>query len=412
MKEMDDFQFDKTIRNKTKDYEAPGFDPQSLAALHYQMASHYKAPWLTRYRRELLVATGLLLFTAIIILIQWRMNRELRETIDDNQRDLKLQRREIAELRLTLSEAGTAIDTVWIPRYVDTESPMVRNLFQRIAALQISLQAFARESDIASSYPMTSGQTIQFTVPDQSKTRRVEPRHRPARVERVQPVRHVREKSAAKLSPRTIRQLEKHRANGIGIFAGPSMEFSGGAYSMGSGSKGVSPGLMMDMIISPSFSLEIGLHYHKRYYEIDGTDFSEKVWPGHDPSLGPFEAVEIDSWMIEQPLNLKYHHPLNMKNRFLIGLGYSNVIYTRQELEYIHYLNQDPSIEVNKVYENSELSITGGTVNVFLGYRATNKRNRAFELTLNYKKGIEPSGIEQVRKSYFGFRGVYWWKLR
>ena len=91
MKEMDDRQFDKTIRDKTRDYEAPGFDPESLAALHYQMASHYKAPWFMRYRTELFVTTSLLLLTAIIVLTQWRMNHLLHETIDRNQDNLKQQ---------------------------------------------------------------------------------------------------------------------------------------------------------------------------------------------------------------------------------------------------------------------------------------------------------------------------------
>lgn len=291
---------------------------------------------------------------------------------------------------------------------------MVRKLFSRIAALQSLLQSLDRKSDAASTYAMPSPETLLFPSANQNKTRRVEPRHRPARVERIEPVAYVTEKKDTKLSPQMIRQLERHRANGIGILGGPSIELSRGIYSVGSGSKDISPGLMVDLILSPSFSLETGLHYHKRYYEIDGADSNDndKEWPGHDQSLGPFEAVEIDSWMIEQPLNLKYHHPLNLNKRFLVGLGYSNVINTRQELEYIHYLNQDPSIEVTQVYEDGEFSIIGGTANFSLGYRVTNKRRHAFEFTLNYKKGIGPAGIEETSKNYIGFRGVYWRNLR
>ncbi len=45
MKKMDDASFDKKMKKKLGEYNAPDFDPEALALLHHQMAARLTVPW-------------------------------------------------------------------------------------------------------------------------------------------------------------------------------------------------------------------------------------------------------------------------------------------------------------------------------------------------------------------------------
>jgi hypothetical protein len=71
---MDDNRFDNELKKRLIEYEADGFDPAALAALHHQMASESPTPWYTSRSSELLVGSGTIISTLLIIWFQWYTN--------------------------------------------------------------------------------------------------------------------------------------------------------------------------------------------------------------------------------------------------------------------------------------------------------------------------------------------------
>ena len=120
---------------------------------------------------------------------------------------------------------------------------------------------------------------------------------------------------------------------------------SKGFYDQGTGGIDITGGLLGDFIVSPSFSVETGEKFIHRFYEISESELNANVsLPYVNPDLAPVTQADIDSWMIEVLINLKYRYPLSLKTYALAGFGYSSLIYTKQILEYIY--NYDAILQV------------------------------------------------------------------
>src|SRR5689334_7798019 len=91
---MDDNRFDNAIRIKLREYEHPG-EPGALTGFHHQIAAMSTASWYSRHRVELLIGTGLLIVTMIMLGEQWMIRRELEEEV----KTLNAQTGEIEKLR-------------------------------------------------------------------------------------------------------------------------------------------------------------------------------------------------------------------------------------------------------------------------------------------------------------------------
>src|SRR5687768_8727047 len=96
---MDDSKFDDRIKNKVYDYEAPGYDPAALDSLHHQLRSVYSWPWYSRYRTELLVGSGVAVFTLVFLCSQWYFAIRTTDTLNQKIEKLQIQQAEIDKLQ-------------------------------------------------------------------------------------------------------------------------------------------------------------------------------------------------------------------------------------------------------------------------------------------------------------------------
>jgi len=215
------------------------------------------------------------------------------------------------------------------------------------------------------------------------------------------------------LSARTIRDLEKHYRNGIGIRVGPSIEVSHGFYDAGNSRADLLFGLLGDFIVSPSLSIETGVKYTHRFYEItDASELPNVELPGVDTGLGPVVGADVDTWMAEFPINLKYRYPLSMKTHLLAGIGYSSILYTKQVFEYSYELTGDPSAQINTSHKIKQSTLYPGMLNFSLGVSKELRNKKILETSLYYQHGLSKLGAENAQANFLGVRGTYWFMLK
>jgi len=220
-------------------------------------------------------------------------------------------------------------------------------------------------------------------------------------------------KSHAQFSAKTARELEKHYRKGIGIRLGPVLDLSKGFYDHGTGGIDVAGGLLGDFIVSPSLSVEAGAKFIHRVYEIPEEDLNSNLTlPDVNSDLAPVISADIDSWMIEVPMNLKYRYPLSPKLHALAGLGYSSVIYTKQALEYSYNFDAIPSGYITEPHTINDVTRYSGMFNISLGISSRLKNNKILETSLYYQQGLGEMGVEKNNSNYIGIRGVYWFTLK
>ena len=187
-------------------------------------------------------------------------------------------------------------------------------------------------------------------------------------------------------SVKTMRSLEKHYRNGMGISLGPSLEISRGLYDGGKGRFDISGGVLGDFILSPSISIETGAKFVHRFYEISGDELSSSNirLPQVNADLAPIITADIDSWILEIPVNLKYRYPLSMKTHWLAGIGYSSLVYTKQLFEYNYILDGSSSTHINEAHSFAKTTVYPGTLNVSFGLSNRLKNKKIIETSLYY----------------------------
>lgn len=419
---MDDNQFDDLIKGKVSEYQEPGFDPAGLADLHYRMAAADAVwPWYVRYRTELFVGTGLVLCTLIILWNQWFLSNRDSMFLADNllasknsEEQIKLQN-EINYLK------SVQPDTIKIIEFREQNSILYTTLLNRISNLEANLERYASsslEKKLLSGLDSISFQK-EFISEDYQ--------HSIANPQRLVPRQMERESARAQwkdmyesiqtkersLSVKAMRDIEDHYQKGIGIRIGPTLELSKGIYSEGSGRIDVAGGLLADFILSPSLSLETGGKYAHRVYQIsDQNDLATTQLPNVEQSLGVPTNADIDSWILEIPLNLKYRYPTSLKSHLLGGIGFSSMLFTRQLLEYDYNFDGNSSATIYSVYSNSKPQLYFGTINFSLGLSNQTKTKKIIETSLYYQHGLGTIGVENTKQSFLGIRGVFWFKIR
>ncbi len=217
------------------------------------------------------------------------------------------------------------------------------------------------------------------------------------------------------LDAKSIRALEKHYSNGVGIKLGPSADIFSGRYSLGDKHLSLSGGVMTEFIVSPSFGLEVGIKYSERYYAItDEHILTGSTLPGVDGQLGQLQGAEVDYQLLEIPLNLKYRYPLSLKDHWIAGIGYSSLIYLNEDFEYTYeFDNQTPyPTSIVSTVSTDEVKVYAGTINFSLGMSHVLKNKKIIEGSLFYNHGIGTQGVEKTRAQYFGLRGTYWFTVR
>ena len=226
----------------------------------------------------------------------------------------------------------------------------------------------------------------------------------------------MRESIQTSFSAKTARELEKHYRHGIGIRLGPTLELSKGFYRHGAGKIDVTGGLLGDFILSPSLSLETGAKFIHRIYEISDDELpsASSTLPDINEDLEPLTSAEIDSWIIEVPLNLKYRYPLSTTTHGLVGLGYSSQIYTKQSLEYSYKLDgvASGSGYITEPHIFSDIKRYAGTFNISLGLSKRLKNNKTLETSFYYQHGSGESGVEKMKSNFVGIRSAYWFNIK
>ena len=419
---MDDEKFDDIIKKKVGEYQEPGFDPAALADLHYRMsAADAVWPWYVRYRTELFVGTGLILCTLIILWNQWFLSNRDNMFLADNllasknsEEQIKLQN-EINYLK------SVQPDTIKIIEFREQNSIAYTILLNRIASLEANLERYASSSferKLLSgldsiSFPkefISEDYQQSITNPQRLVPRQMERESARAQWKDMYESIQTKERS---LSVKAMRDIEDHYQKGIGIRIGPTLELSKGIYSMGKGRVDVGGGLLADFILSPSLSLETGGKYAHRVYQIsDNDDLATAQLPNVEQNLGVPTNADIDSWILEIPLNLKYHYPTSLKSHLLGGIGFSSMLFTRQLLEYDYNFDGNSSATIYSVYSHSKPQLYFGTVNFMLGLSNQTKTKKIIETSIYYQYGLGTIGVENTKQSFLGIRSVFWFKIR
>ena len=424
---MDDQRFDDIIKEKMGDYEAPGFDPSALSALHHQMGTFTDWPWYSRYRTELLLSSGLVLCTLIILWNQWSFSSSQIHALEKNDLLLKNQQAQIDKLQHEIVKLKRlSPDTIRIIEIKEDPSHLNSFYLQQIKALEHTIQKM-KEANLAEgegTEQLTTASTELPVMPiPMSPTEHF---YRNLFTIRLVPRRENKESVHAtpdkvepnkitdrQLSAKTIRDLEKHYRNGIGIRVGPALEISRGFYKVGNSRADLVFGVLGDFIVSPSLSVETGAKYTHRFYEITNEDaLSQMQLPGVDTNLGPVVNADIDSWILEIPFNLKYRYPLSLKTHLLGGIGYSSLMYTKQVFENYYELNSDPLAQINTTHTVDKFTLNPGMLNFSIGLSKEMKNKKLIETSLYYQYGLGEIGVEKMGANFLGIRGTYWFTLK
>ena len=421
---MDDRQFDDIIKKKIKEYREPGFDPVALADLHYRLtAVDAMWPWYVRYRTELFVGTGLLVCTLIILWSQWFLSGQGNALLNDNQRTLDRQGEQISKLQNEIAHLKhVQHDTVRVFEFRDRNSEIYASLLNRVSGLEATLENYVNKPEHAQVFSDVSswdskGNFAGAAYPHPMLySNRLSPRLKEEKSVRLawsDKDITIGSKEGAQLSVSAMRAIEKHYQKGIGIRVGPTLELSKGIYAVGNGKIDIAGGLLAEFILSPSLSLETGGKFaHRTYQILSQADLSSAQLPQLDESLGTPQGADIDSWILEVPINLKYRHPISLRRHWLVGMGLSPMLFTKQILEYNYELQGRSSASIYSTYRSAKPEFYSGTLNFSLGMSNEIKRKGIVETSIYYQYGWSAMGVENTKRSYLGVRGVYWFKIK
>ncbi len=363
----------------------------------------------------------MLLSASLIILSQWWFGQQNTMTLRSELNSVREIAGQAEQLQRELvKQKATLTDTVRILE-VRTESTTVYlSLLKRIGELEAKLEKQSEyiltlsdptedhEGSISDGRYSQSGNT---TIGNSrlhprsiaSKSVRAIPR------ERATDASEIQKRNSAK----TVRDIKQHYRKGVGVRLGPSVANTFGFYDLGNGRLDFSFGLLTDLILSPSLSMETGINYTLRHYQISKSDIKDpRSFPGTDLSLGEVQNVDVESSVWEIPVNLKYRYPVSLKSNWLASVGYSIPIYSVQVIEHGYRFDPNQSATLSTSTRYNNLKAYPGTLNLSLGYCHEVKKNRILETSLIYHQGLGKHGVESTVPTYLGIRGVYYFKLK
>lgn len=448
---MDEHRFDDIIKNKIGEYEDPDFDPAALASFRQRMAGIAVAPWYVRYRTVLWVSSALILFTALNFYIQWSVGNNNYQALQKEIAALRTENQEMETLRNKLNVLeNTPPDTVRIIEIRESPpSPLVALteemylLRQRRSSLQGKniwylgvneeipedlfvqlMQAGFIKKDGEHTYLMMPADLSPLASKpiDMGMTTPGSPRvafyDDNKKITKEKTERENSEKGG--LSAETLRALEKHYRRGIGIHAGPVVDISTGFYPAGKGNLDVGGGALIELVLSPTVSLETGVKYMQRGYEIeDKVDLQNVALPSVDASLGDLEKAAIDSRMLEFPVNLKYRYSLSAKTHWVVSAGYAAILFVSQDFEYSYAFDassesseEEIRVTINSFERDDDFHLYPGMLNLSTGMTHRLKNNHTLELNIYYQHSLGNMGKEMIQPGFLGMRSVYWLNIR
>ena len=442
---MDESKFDDILKNKLEQFPEEPFDPAALADLHYRMAM--PQPLYVRYRAEFLTAAAviiILLFNGLFYLL----NNGSYQSLSDQIAHLQNQNQQLTQKQdLLLSRNQEVItDTLVIER--DNPALLYEITLLRNKLDQLVLSSQNQEQLLRSNYHFLGYQEQLSEEMIQSLYRKgliryngnevwlagqgnvprayamppdyFSPNPYSPNTSRYIPILTASEEvilpEPEQIDLRSLRELEKHYQKGVGLRIAPVFGTNFIFHEVGSGSPKVNFGAMADLIVSPSLSVESGLILNTMSNEIeDRSSLDELNKPDYDPTLGELTAYEIDTEILEFPLNLKYRHPIGSKTYLTSAIGYTAMLYTRQQIEYEQLYDAGDPIGIVNVGSGTtinDISFSPGTLNLYMGVSTRHKKRNFFEAGIQYRQGLGPMGVEEVKTNLLGFRAAYWFHVK
>ncbi len=412
---MDDEQLDDSIKKKVEKFEGEPFDPSAFSALRFRMESA-QMPFHTRYRTELMIASALAIVTFIILLSQWMVTKAHTEALMSkmNGQEAKIEKLQ-QEVYYWKALPPDTIQVI----HKDENVYRYQYLLSRISKLESELlkrlkddtdtmtrDGFITPDEPDGEYAFQKMNSDLFLAP----AKRI--RGHSAKSMKAQPRKfETSERPLTQLSADKIRDIENHYHLGMGIKLGPSFELTGSRIHDGTGNVNTNVGILVDFILSPSLSLESGATYGHRDYYYNKGEVEKIGLPATDLTLGNLNKAEIDSWLIELPVALKYRYPFSLKTNGLVGVGYSAFIFREQAFDYSYEYAGNSELFINSVYESKDLKFYPGTVNFSLGLSRQIKDQR-IEASLGFKKGIQTIGLEKTQANFFTLKTVFWFTVK
>lgn len=414
---MDDSRFDDIVKGKIGEFEDSTFDPSAIAALHSRMASESDWPWHIRYRTEIVVASATMAIILFTMLTQWYFNALNAESYQLELKHLREQNDKMNGLLASTKELKTPVaDTITIIERRERDPLVYAELVRQIDDLKVLLtdslrailgsggakSALTAEGSRASLTGFYQGAFHPFEVSTLGFAKAADSGTSDGAVSNVEP---------RKLSAREIIKKENYK-RGVGFRLGPTADVSQGLYPAGVGEVNVGYGVLADFILSPTLSFETGIKYTHRFYMASENELSKIALPFVNASVGPVKLAEIDSRILEIPLNVKYRLPLSMKTSFVGRIGYSSMIYTGQTLEYSYEFDPANNLFAKDSHNQNSLHFYPGALNFSVGASRLLKNKKILEGGLFHQQGLGKAGVEKNRPSYFGARAVYWFPIR
>lgn len=442
---MDDSKFDDILKGKLDQIPVESFDPASLADLHYKMALNTSLPWNIRYKAELLTATALIIILLFNGFLFYGINGQTNEKLNLELSEMRTTNAELIEMQRQIMDQSREqiVDTVIItsqyPALVYELNQLKDQLNQLITQTQSSYNT-TEESILFLGYRNELSEKMVNSLSKKGMIRYQDdevyltsegyiPKRYPNTpvlmdsypyngfgIENITYNNQVEEKPKPQMDFATRQELEKHYMKGVGLRAAPVLGVNFPFYEKGEGSPKVSYGVLADIILSPSLSLETGVLLTTMNNELESSDNLDDLnKPGFDPSLGELSAYEIDTDLVEFPLNLKYRYPISERSFLTGSLGYTAMLYTHQQIEYEQLFDSGDPLGIINVSSGETINtveFSPGTANISLGISTRLKGRNYLELGAQYRIGLGPMGVEKLENSLLGFRAAYWFHIR
>jgi len=431
---MDDKRFDDVIKNKVGEYVDPNFDEGAIGGLHQYLSTAQPIPWYVLYRSPLIIAGTLALFT----LFNWMIIRDYASDNNDLNttsfnEEMGKHQGLISDLREEVDRLkDVKVDTVFISsdRNVQSnpisfekasagvsEEEIIRAFLVKISEGgsigRIGDFYFYHEDELPSLKEFLAlgnkdteldGSSLAMAYPQQDTL------WKEFQVEQ-------KKADSGAMPVLVIRGLEKHYSKGIGLKLGIEAEIAANKPDLGSGEALPGFGLLTELVFSPSLGLETGLKFKNRSYTI--SDPSVDVlssYPDINDRLGEVQSIEVDSRLLEIPVNLKYYYPIRQGREVYFGLGLSPNLYLSQVFEYGHPSEAIPDLpadfSLNNTVEKGKPKFYLGTFNAGTGMSFDLRNKRAVQIGLFYQKTLKDVGVEERGMSSYGLKASYWWRLR
>jgi hypothetical protein len=463
---MDDKRLDDIIKQKVEGFVDNGHDAHALTDLRNRLSvlSKNKSRW--NWGKTGYIVSSILFFTLINAGISWYFSEgrhmELNKEIDQ----LKIERSHFLNIQDDLMVPKlNNVDTVYIYRNLitpgnagssSTLTPATASVPYSIGSyhqndlgisngtnqhyqlfngesLSEELKAFLRNNNmvladengqmvlIAQSPPVNAISKSEYSLYGDNRYPATAIPQYLSGVATYQQPEPYRKPEIKRMPTKMLWALEKHNHSGIDFQFGVEGIYHQSNFDVGDGERNGGFGLMAELLFSPEWRLETGVHFGARAYKIGEQEINDlppsffEDYPGYDDQLGALTTLESDAILIKVPLNLKRFAPLDHNKRWYVSAGLTPQWSRVQEFEYKY------SLQVPNPPQGGEfVSFVGSkqeagasyyttTLNLGLGTEVYLNEQIRWQLGIFYQKGLGDAGHEnrQLTSSY-GLKSSFW----